>query len=118
MADLLKLIGDLVAIFADGSNMILTTLRLHFLDRGDDSQADTASADHVPEGSTEKVLFVRTELITELRDFIHVRDHVIVALSPLAEASEEGLAVTMKSVLGLWSGGQTCPSIFKARSGW
>jgi hypothetical protein len=81
--------------------MLLATLRLHFLDQGENSQAKTVSGDHVPIGSTRKVLFVQTQLITELRDFVHVRDHNVVALSPLAEANEEGLAVTMKLVFGL-----------------
>lgn len=65
-----KLILDLVAIFGDGSNVILVTLRLRSLDQGDDPQANTATVDYDPVGSPKEVLFVQFNLIAELRDFV------------------------------------------------
>jgi hypothetical protein len=77
------------------------------LDCGDNAPAGTASADHVLEGRAEKVLLVDAQPTAHLGDFLHVCAHIIVALSLLAEASEESLAIAKKSVLASGGVGKT-----------
>jgi hypothetical protein len=104
LADLLQLGLNLVAVFADGGNVLVGTLGLLLLlDRGDDAPAGAASADHVLVRNRQQVALVNGELTAQLGDLLHVRDHLIVALSLLAEAGEESLAAIF--TLGLVCGG-------------
>lgn len=93
MADLLQLALNLVAVLADGTNVLIGALRfLLLLDRRDDAPASAASADDVLVSHREQIAFVNGKLAAQLRHLLHVRDHLIVALSLLAEAGEESLA--------------------------
>jgi hypothetical protein len=94
LADLLELGLDLLAVLPDGRDMLLRTLGLLFLlDRGDDAPRGPAGTDNVLVGDREEIALIDGELTTELSHLLHVGDHLIVALSLLAEAGEEGLAV-------------------------
>jgi hypothetical protein len=93
LADLLELELDLAAVLLDGRDMLVRSLRLLLLlDGGDNSPGSTSCADNVLVGDREKVALVDSELATELGDLLHEGDHLIVALSLLAEAGEESLA--------------------------
>lgn len=94
LADALKLQLDLGAVVLDGGNVLLGALGLLLLlDRGDDAPRGTAGTDDVLVGNAEEVALVDGELAAELSHLLHVGDHLIVSLSLLAEASQEGLAV-------------------------
>jgi len=94
LADLLELGLDLLAVVTDGADVLLGSLGLLFLlDGGDDSPRGTAGADNVLVGDRQEVALINGELTAQLGNLLHVSHHLIVALSLLAEASEEGLAV-------------------------
>lgn len=94
LADLLELGLDLVAVVLDGRNVLVGSLRLLLLlDRGDNAPRGTSGTDNVLVGNAEKVTLVNGELSTQLGHLLHVGDHLIVALSLLAKAGEEGLAI-------------------------
>lgn len=94
LANLLQLTLDLVAVVADGADVLIGALGLLLLlDRGDDSPAGTAGADNVLVRHREQVALVDGELTTKLGNLLHVGDHLIVTLGLLAEASQESLAV-------------------------
>lgn len=96
LADLLELALNLVAVLADGANMLLAALGLLLLlDRGDDAPAGAAGAHHVLVGDRKEVALIDGKFTTELGDLLHVRDHLIVSLSLLAKASEESLAANL-----------------------
>jgi hypothetical protein len=90
--------------------MLLTTLVLIFLDQGDNAPTGTTGVENVIKSSSEKVPLIDTQLTTPPDDFLQKGDHVIIALSLTTEASEENLAIAIKSVLWAWrdrSGGET-----------
>lgn len=94
LADPLELLLDLGAVLLDGADVLLGALGLLLLlDGGDDAPRGTASTDDVLVGNGEQVALVNSELTAKLGDLLHVEDHLIVALSLLAQAGEEGLAV-------------------------
>jgi hypothetical protein len=94
LADLLELALDLLTVILDGADMLLGALGLLFLlDGGDDSPRGTAGANDILVGNRQEVALVNSELTTELGHLLHVGNHLIVALSLLAEAGEEGLAI-------------------------
>jgi len=94
LANLLKLGLDLVAVVADGGNVLVGTLSLLLLlDGGDDSPGCTSGADNILVGNGQQVALINGELTTQLGNLLHVGDHLIVALSLLAESGKEGLAI-------------------------
>lgn len=94
LADLLELGLDLVAVVLDGGDVLVGSLRLLLLlDRGNDAPRGTSGTDNVLVGNAEKVALVDGELSAQLGNLLHVGHHLIVALSLLAEAGEEGLAI-------------------------
>lgn len=110
LADLLQLGLDLVAVLADGGDMLVGTLGLLLLlDRRDDAPTGTTGADHVLVRDRQQVALVDSELTAQLGDLLHVGDHLIVALSLLAEAGEESLAAIF--TLGLVCGGGYLTSV-------
>ncbi len=103
LADLLQLALNLVAVLADGADVLVGALGLLLLlDGRDDAPAGTAGADDVLVGDREQVALVDGELAAELGDLLHVGDHLIVALGLLAQAGEESLAGIFRSVSYLW----------------
>lgn len=94
LADLLQLLLDLSAVFADGSDVLVRALGFFLLlNGGDDAPRGPAGADNVLVGDAEKVALVDAELAAQLGNLLHVSNHLIVALGLLAEAGEERLAV-------------------------
>ena len=94
LADLLKLGLDLLAVVADGADVLLRALGLLLLlDRGNDAPRRASGTDNVLVGNAEEVTLVNGELSAQLSHLLHVGDHLIVALGLLAEAGEEGFAV-------------------------
>lgn len=93
LADLLELRLDLLAVVADGADVLLGALGLLFLlDGGDDSPRGTAGADDVLVGNGQEVALVDRQLAAQLGHLLHVGHHLIIALGLLAEAGEESLA--------------------------
>jgi len=93
LADLLQLGLDLLAVVADGADVLIGTLGLLLLlNGGDNAPAGTAGADDVLVGDREQVALVDGELATELGDLLHVGNHLIVALGLFAQTGEESLA--------------------------
>lgn len=93
LADFLQLVLDLVAVLADGANVLIRALGLLLLlNRGDDAPAGAAGADDVLVGNGEQVALVDGKLAAKLGHLLHVRDHLIVTLGLLAKAGEESLA--------------------------
>ena len=67
LADLLELGLDLLAVIADGGNMLLGSLGLLLLlDRGDDAPRGTSGTHDVLVGNGQKVALVDAELSTKL----------------------------------------------------
>jgi hypothetical protein len=67
LADLLKLGLDLLAVVADGANVLLRALGLLLLlDRGDDAPRGTSCADDVLVGDGQEVALVNGELTADL----------------------------------------------------
>ena len=67
LADLLELGLDLLAVVADGANVLLGALGLLLLlDRGDDAPRGTSCADNVLVGDGQKVALVNGELTGDL----------------------------------------------------
>ena len=67
LADLLELGLDLLAVVADGANVLLRALGLLLLlDRGDDAPRGTSCADNVLVGDGQKVALVNGELTADL----------------------------------------------------
>lgn len=94
LADLLKLRLDLVAVVADGRDVLVGALRLLLLlDRGDNAPAGAAGANDILVGDREEVALVDGKLATKLGNLLHVANHFIIALGLLAKAGEESLAV-------------------------
>ncbi len=97
LADLLELGLDLAAVLLDGADVLVAALGLLLLlDGGDDAPRGAAGADHVLVGHREEVALVNSKLSAELGNLLHVLDHLVVALSLLAEAGKEGLAVDFR----------------------
>jgi hypothetical protein len=68
LANLLKLGLDLLAVVADGANVLLRALGLLLLlDRGDDAPRGTSCADNVLVGDGQEVALVNGELTADLR---------------------------------------------------
>ena len=98
LADGLELGLDLLPVLLDNGDVLLGALGLLLLlNGGDDAPAGAASADDVLVGNGKEVALVNGELTTELGDLLHEGNHLIVALSLLAEAGEESLAVDSPS---------------------
>lgn len=94
LADLLQLCFDLGTVFLNGRDVLVGTLGFFLLLNGrDDAPRGTAGANDVLVGNGEEVTLVDGQLTAELGNLLHVGDHLIVALSLLAEAGEEGLAI-------------------------
>jgi len=101
LADLLELRLDLVAVVADGGDVLVGALGLLLLlDRRDNAPAGAAGANDVLVGDREEVALVDGKLATELGNLLHVANHFIIALGLLAKAGEESLAV---GLFKLWS---------------
>lgn len=84
LADLLELALDLVAVVADGGDVLVGALGLLLLlDRRNDAPAGAAGADHVLVGNREEVALVDGELTAQLGHLLHVGNHLIVALGLL-----------------------------------
>jgi hypothetical protein len=67
LADLLKLGLDLLAVLADGSDVLVGALGLLLLlDGGDDAPRSSAGADNVLVGNREKVALIDAQFTTEL----------------------------------------------------
>lgn len=95
LADPLKLGFNLVAVVSDRVDVLLGALGfLLLLDRGDDSPRGTSSTNNVLVRDGQQVTLIHGKLSTKLGNLLHVGNHLIVALSLLAEASEESLAIT------------------------
>ena len=94
LADPLELLLDLDAVLLDGGHVLVGALGLLLLlDRGDDAPRGTAGANNVLVGNRQQVALVDRELAADLGNLLHVGNHLIVALSLLAQAGEESLAV-------------------------
>lgn len=94
LTDLLQLEFDLGTVLLDGRDVLVGTLGLLLLlDGGDDAPRGTAGANDVLVSDGEEVTLVDGKFAAQLGDLLHVGDHLIVTLSLLAEAGEEGLAI-------------------------
>ncbi len=79
LANFLEFGLNLLAIIADGANMLVGTLRFFLLFNGRDyAPRGTSSSDNVLVGDREKVPFVNGELSTELQ---RVRDREMISVS-------------------------------------
>lgn len=113
LADLLKLRLDLAAVLPNDVDLVAVLFGiglvavllclvgalglLLLLDGGDDAPRGTTSAHNVLIGNAQEVTLVNGELAAELGNLLHIGDHFIVAFGLLAEASQEGLAVSATS---------------------
>ena len=98
LADLLKLGLDLLAVVADGADVLLRALGLLLLlDRGDDAPRGTSCSDDVLVGDGKEVALVNGELVAG-----SARRLTIVTLSLFAQPGEESLAIATSITGGRW----------------
>jgi hypothetical protein len=91
LADLLELGLDLLAVVADGANVLLRALGLLLLlDRGDDAPRRASGADNVLVGDGEEVALVDGQLTANLHCVSSYRSECLLSQAPARIASSSG----------------------------